>query len=614
MCVNFLLALHDVCWDWCDCHLATKAAEHAFGTSADPQKSKNPGARSIFTLITKTAARVNQSPSFKQKFEELQLDMLDEVRKITKHSNHRWLSMVRTLERIIRLWHVFRRLLAELGEKFLLEEDDNKNAVLQLFSILQPLSAITRDGQFGEVPMTAEMHMAFAVLKMEVLDPSKPLRVFDIPPAPGSPEAEMERGKTRKGEKPPLPSRLVQPDDLHPVTVATRKELTKALVQRFYGRVWDPDTADPSPFRDLAVMLTPPFNTGKYLDALRLTEEDEQFLPKEKEYLAPTTDGEVKDKLTGIWSDLQKRAVEAAREEKKRAAQEDVESIQPFKRTRLDGARSRSPASSMFGAFGRSADVGGEDESPSGHTEDDELVDAVKGEIVRYQSHFMTPGEVCYGRRVLEKCCLAAFIVVLFAMNVCCWCVCCCCCLHMKTVPFLLSTFYPCWSHTTLHVKLKFSYLLLLLALCLPNPAPLSVPCSDQIHTMKLDPKAVLPWWATTGKRRFPALAPVAQQVFGNQASAAQVERDFSGCGILLPPTRSRMDTYWVEMVMFVQANFEHIPGYGLIPMIAPKDIRSCLPARFTGANEDLVAAEAIFDLLSNTAAPTVHGMDLDEE
>ena len=124
----------------------------------------------------------------------------------------------------------------------------------------------------------------------------------------------------------------------------------------------------------------------------------------------------------------------------------------------------------------------------------------------------------------------------------------------------------------------------------------------------------VLPWWATTGKRRFPALAPVAQQVFGNQASAAQVERDFSGCGILLPPTRSRMDTYWVEMVMFVQANFEHIPGYGLIPMIAPKDIRSCLPARFTGANEDLVAAEAIFDLLSNTAAPTVHGMDLDEE
>ena len=131
---------------------------------------------------------------------------------------------------------------------------------------------------------------------------------------------------------------------------------------------------------------------------------------------------------------------------------------------------------------------------------------------------------------------------------------------------------------------------------------------------MKLDPKAVLPWWATTGKRRFPALAPVAQQVFGNQASAAQVERDFSGCGILLPPTRSRMDTYWVEMVMFVQANFEHIPGYGLIPMIAPKDIRSCLPARFTGANEDLVAAEAIFDLLSNTAAPTVHGMDLDEE
>ncbi|CAM9499392.1 unnamed protein product [Ascophyllum nodosum] len=240
MCVNFLLALHDVCW----------------GVLGGPPEVQEPGSPQHLHPHHQDRSN-NQSPPF-EKFEELQLDMLDEVRKITKHSNHRWLSMVRTLERIIRLWHVFRRLLAELGEKFLLEEDDNKNAVLQLFSILQPLSAITRDGQFGEVPMTAEMHMAFAVLKMGGARPQQATRVFDIP------RRRVRRrrrwsGEDAQGGKPPLPSRLVQPDDLddlHPVTVATRKELTKALVQRFYGRVWDPDTADPSPFRDLAVMLT----------------------------------------------------------------------------------------------------------------------------------------------------------------------------------------------------------------------------------------------------------------------------------------------------------------------------------------------------------------------
>lgn len=421
MCVNILHELHEICWDWCACHLACKAAEHAFGTSADPQKSKNPGARNIFTLITKTAARVNQSPGFKQQFEELQLEMFDEVLKITKHSNVRWLSMVRTMERILRLWHVFRRLLAERGERFLLEEEDNKNAVLQLYSILQPLSAITRDGQFGDAPMTAEIHKKFAVLKMEVLDPSKPLRVFNIPASPSSPEAEMELGKKHNGERPPLPSRLVQPADLHPVTITTRKELRKALVQRLYGRVWDPSTADPSPLRDLAVMLTPPFNTGKYAEGLRLTDADAEFMARGKEYLAPTSDVDVKEKVTGVWSGLRTRALQAAREGKKRRAQEEDEEAQPSKRTRLDGGRSRVPASSttsMFAWFGRSMDVGDAHGSLSCPTEDDDMVDAMKADIMRYQSHYMTPAEVlCDWRRVhvhIFNCCLAAFVAALF--------------------------------------------------------------------------------------------------------------------------------------------------------------------------------------------------------
>ena len=130
---------------------------------------------------------------------------------------------------------------------------------------------------------------------------------------------------------------------------------------------------------------------------------------------------------------------------------------------------------------------------------------------------------------------------------------------------------------------------------------------------MQLDCKDVLPWWGRTGRHKFPQLAPVAQQVFGNQAAAAQVERDFSACGNLLVPNRSRIDTYWVEMVMFLKANFDHIPEYGSIPMIAAKDIRASLPARFTGRDADLVGAEAAFDVLHNPAAPTTDDMGLNE-
>lgn len=124
----------------------------------------------------------------------------------------------------------------------------------------------------------------------------------------------------------------------------------------------------------------------------------------------------MKEKLTGTLPDLQKRALEATREGNKRAAQENVEDAQTMKRTRLGGAPSRSYASSMPTAFGPSADVGGEYGSQWSNIELDELADGVKGEIARYESHFMTPREVCDGQRVLEN---AVFLLFLSSCLVC---------------------------------------------------------------------------------------------------------------------------------------------------------------------------------------------------
>ena len=237
MCINSLLGGYDIPWDWCDCHLADKAAENAFGTSADPQKSKNKDAREISRLVIKTAAKVNQSATFKQKFEEIQLAMLDEIFKITKHAPQRWLSLVCVMERIIRLWHVLRKVYADDGDKFPLDKGNNKDAILQLYSLLQPLTVVTRDGQYGAVPMTAEMHMAFAVLKTEVLDPAQPLRVFDIPPTPASPESEQGSGgrQGRKGDRPKLASTLVAPAQLCPVTARPTQSSAKPLCRGFTG-------------------------------------------------------------------------------------------------------------------------------------------------------------------------------------------------------------------------------------------------------------------------------------------------------------------------------------------------------------------------------------------
>ncbi|CAN0227592.1 unnamed protein product [Ascophyllum nodosum] len=315
---------------------------------------------------------------------------------------------------------------------------------------------------------------------------------------------------------------MVAPEKLLPVTVKTRKELSKALVQRLYGRVWDPADEDPSPFRDAAVLLTPPFNTGRYMEAFRLIEEDAEYLASGKQYLAPTTDEEVSTKLAGCWTDITKRAEEAAREEERRSASAVVDGQPTLKRIRTGGERSSATGKVRFSSFGWCAVVDGAGESQEGGDGDDLVRQVVAGDVLRYRGLYIPPDE--------------------------------------------------------------------------------------------MDCKDVLRWWGSSGKLKFPYLAPVAQQVFGNQAAAAQVERDFSGCGNLLKPDRSRIDTYWVEMVMFLKANYEHIPEHEHIPMVAAKDIRACLPERFTGKDTDLVAAEAAFDVLTNTATPTAGGMSFDED
>ena len=42
---------------------------------------------------------------------------------------------------------------------FLVDQDTNKVGILQIYSLVQPLSVVTRDGTFGGVPMTAEIRM-----------------------------------------------------------------------------------------------------------------------------------------------------------------------------------------------------------------------------------------------------------------------------------------------------------------------------------------------------------------------------------------------------------------------------------------------------------------------
>ncbi|CAN0341548.1 unnamed protein product, partial [Pylaiella littoralis] len=145
--VNGLHPKYGVLWNWCCCHLMVKAAEDAFGTHPDPQKSKNPEGRKMLKNVIGMVGTLHKSPNLTAKFEDVQVDLLGEILKIPNQAPQRWLTLVRTLERVIRLWHTLRKLHSDAGKTFPLEEGDNKDCILQLYSLLQPLSSVTRDGQ-----------------------------------------------------------------------------------------------------------------------------------------------------------------------------------------------------------------------------------------------------------------------------------------------------------------------------------------------------------------------------------------------------------------------------------------------------------------------------------
>ena len=153
------------------------------------------------------------------------------------------------------------------------------------------------------------------------------------PRVAGSPEAEQaeEEHQGKKG-RPPLPHTMVELGDLRPVTLKTREELRKALVQRLYSRFWDEETADHSPFRDAAVLLTPSYKDLDFHRALSLTTAGAAYLAPDKAALAPRLDDEVEKKLDSCWADIKTRASEATRREHSRSRKDGQP---PLKRPRV---------------------------------------------------------------------------------------------------------------------------------------------------------------------------------------------------------------------------------------------------------------------------------------
>jgi len=192
---------------------------------------------------------------------------------------------------------------------------------------------------------------------------------------------------------------MVPHDELHSVAQKARDELCRALVSRFYGRVWDDNCLDPSVFCDAACLLTPPFSEGNYLSAMKLTAEEDEHLAAGSTVVAPTSDEEVREKLDGVWAEIKKRAVTAVKTAKNRASGEDGgQGAGPFKRARISGAgpSRHKKHDTDFSMFARNEVA----PSQSDQGDVDVVEEEVSSEIMRYKGVFIKSTEVSTTRQL----------------------------------------------------------------------------------------------------------------------------------------------------------------------------------------------------------------------
>lgn len=192
-------------------------------------------------------------------------------------------------------------------------------------------------------------------------------QVYDVPDKPSR----------RKGSKSSEPLKYVMVDweDHTAVALSTRKELHDGLVSRYYGRVWDSRTGDSSFFRDVTMLLTPPYNHGGRVTELAQEEVDKDASPARNEATVPAPRVGTLWRERQAWSEMSALAVQTGKAQEVQWKQSPTP-----KRLKLFSGKNVTPLTiasakdhDSYAIFGRST-VGEEEQA-------DTVCDAVEAEV-----------------------------------------------------------------------------------------------------------------------------------------------------------------------------------------------------------------------------------------
>jgi len=169
--------LIDAWWEWCISHLIHLALREAFGTSIDPNNSKNVDARCFFQRIKKVIEAVNKSEYLQGAFEEAMLELLETYLKLLNSPQHQWSSTALVLERILIAWELLLQAYRKLNRPVPLVDMD-RTLCIEFYSLIEPVRAVQIKAQAMQTFVIVDAYVMLYYLYTTILDVSKPLELI----------------------------------------------------------------------------------------------------------------------------------------------------------------------------------------------------------------------------------------------------------------------------------------------------------------------------------------------------------------------------------------------------------------------------------------------------
>ena len=116
-------------------------------------------------------------------------------------------------------------------------------------------------------------------------------------------------------------------------------------------------------------------------------------------------------------------------------------------------------------------------------------------------------------------------------------------------------------------------------------------------------------YWASEGSQKFPNMARAARVLLSVPASLAVLERDFSTAGRLITASRSRLDSKYVQVVLFLNGSRDIIPDE--IPELSETQARCGIPRRLSNPRREVESLSTGSGNGEESGEETADGSDL---